>query len=199
MGRGLMANELEGAIAIPAWLFEMERKMLYALRVHPSCEQKVMRGLRLRGVDYYLPTMPQTRAVTQRSRWNSAERRIERRFIVPVFPGLLFVPEWVAHNASQLRSVDGVIGLLRFGDWIATLNDEWSNKLIDAVRIANTPRSKRVLLFKAGDVVKIVDGPFRGFSATFDGLDSKGRLSVVMSIFGRLQPLPLTAEQIEPV
>lgn len=197
MGREVM--NLDGAIEVPAWLIEMQSKLLYALRVHPNCEQKVVRGLKLRGVDCYFPTMPQGRIVTQRSRWNNAERRIERRFIVPVFPGLLFVPPWVADHGSSLREVDGVVGLLRFGDWIATLNDEWANKLINAVMLANVPRSKRALLFKAGDVVRIVDGPFRGFTATFDGLDSRGRLSVVMSIFGRLQPLPLTAEQIEPV
>lgn len=189
----------DGAIEVPAWLVEMQSKLLYALRVHPNCEKKVVRGLGLRGVDHYFPTMPQGRVITQRSRWNNAERRIERRFIVPVFPGLLFVPPWVADHGSSLREVDGVVGLLRFGDWVATLNDEWANKLINAVMLANVPRSKRALLFKAGDVVRIVDGPFRGFSATFDGLDSRGRLSVVMSIFGRLQPLPLTVEQIEPV
>lgn len=201
MGLGMMmTNEIEGVIALPAWLAEMTVKKLYAYRLHPNCETKVMRGFRLHGIDGYLPTKPQVSLVTQRSRWNSAERKVQRRSIVPVFPGLVFVPEWETRWGSSLRlMVDGVIDLLQFGPWTACINDEWCNRLIYTVAMANTPRSKRAQRFEIGETVRILEGPFRGFSASFDGLDSKGRLSVLISIFGRLQSLSMTDEQIEPV
>ena len=190
----------DSSIVLPAWLAAMREKKLYAYRLHPNCETKVMRLFRLHGIDGYLPTMPKYTNVTQRSRWNDAERKVQRRVIVPVFPGLVFVPEREAAWGSRLRAVvDGVIDLLQFGPWTAYLDDEWCNKLIGIVQVANTPRSKRAALFGIGDVVRINEGPFRGFTGQFDGLDSKGRLSVVMSMFGRLQPVIVTEEQIDPV
>lgn len=199
MGRNLKPSEIEGAVAVPAWLAEMQRKELFVFRLHPSKEARVMRQFRMRGLDGYLPTMPQTRVVVKRSPWNSAERRIKQRTIVPVFPGLVFVPLWVARYDGDLRfMVEGVKDLMKFGSWTARLDDYWCGRLLEIVAITNLPHSKRAR-FEPGESVRIMDGPFRGFSANFDRLDSKGRLSVLISIFGRLQSVTYTDEQIEPV
>lgn len=184
---------------LPAWLAMMKTKLLYAYRVYPGREAKVMSLFETYGLDGYAPTMPKRQLVTQRSRWNDAERRVARNVRVRVFPGLVFVPDATVRSLGLKPSLSGMIDLLMFGDWIATLDDQWSNKLISIVQIANTPRSERKALFDVGDQVAIVDGPFRGFRGEIDALDSKGRLSVGIAMFGRLQPVKLTEEQIEPV
>ena len=89
-----------------------------------------------------------------------------------------------------------------FGDWIAVLNEEQVDRLLYLVAWANTPRSKRPSAhhgLKVGDQLRVVDGVWLGFPAHFDGLDSKGRLSVLIQLFGRLHKVPVEPEQIEPV
>lgn len=202
MGRNVMTDDVATAIRVPAWLVEMRQKELFAYRVQPGREAQVMRALKIRGIDAYSPTMPKDKVVSQRSRWGSGERKIKRRFIVPVFPGLIFVPGYSADLLGSRPAIVGMIDLLQFGDWIASLNDYWCGRLIDVVLTSNTPRSKRELvndLYEVGDAVRVVDGPIGGFPAHFDGLDSKGRLSVLISIFGRLTKVPVELNQIEPV
>jgi transcription antitermination factor NusG len=202
MGWNVTKDDTDIAVALPVWLVEMRQKEMFAYRVQPGREAQVMRALRIRGVDAYSPTMPKDKVVSQRSRWGVGERKIKRRSIVPVFPGLLFVPSYSVDQLGARPAVVGMIDLLQFGDWIAVLNDYWCNRLIDVVLTSNTPRSKRELvndLYEVGDAVRVVDGPMRGFPAHFDGLDSRGRLSVLISIFGRLNKVPVELDQIEPV
>jgi transcriptional antiterminator NusG len=52
--------------------------------------------------------------------------------------------------------------------------------------------------FEIGETVKIVDGPFLNFSGTIDKVDpDRGKLTVSVSIFGRLTPVDLEYWQVE--
>ena len=97
MGRNVMTSDIGNAVAVPAWLTEMKRKELFAYRVQPSSEAQVMRSFRIRGIDSYVPTMPQDRLVKRQARWGGGERTVKQRLIVPVFAGLVFVPGEVLH------------------------------------------------------------------------------------------------------
>lgn len=58
--------------------------------------------------------------------------------------------------------------------------------------------NKRVDVFEIGEIVKITDGAFAGFSAMIEYINhDKNRLKVSVSIFGRETPLELTVEQVE--
>jgi len=50
---------------------------------------------------------------------------------------------------------------------------------------------------KSGDSVKIVDGPFKDFDGKVDDVDEeKGKVKVLVSIFGRETPVELDFLQI---
>ena len=52
--------------------------------------------------------------------------------------------------------------------------------------------------FVIGENVKVVDGPFNGFSGTIEKLnEEKRKLEVMVKIFGRKQPLELSFLQVE--
>lgn len=170
-----------------------EPKRWYVLRVHPNREGKVMRTFQQRKLTGYFPMIPESKTTTQRR--HGFERQSTRQVLVPLFPGMIFVPDYDAD--SRVMEVDGAAGMLRFGDWTAWL----SPKLIADIRameaIGNVPISKRERKYALGDLVRIVDGPFAALSGRIDRLDSKGRLSVLVDVFGRLAPAAMSESQIE--
>jgi transcriptional antiterminator NusG len=51
--------------------------------------------------------------------------------------------------------------------------------------------------FSMGEAVKIVDGPFADFLGTIDAIDEeKGKVKVLVSIFGRETPVELDFLQV---
>ena len=54
--------------------------------------------------------------------------------------------------------------------------------------------------FKEGEVVNIIDGPFKGFDGAVSEIDTaKGKLRVMVSMFGRDTPVELDALQVTKV
>ena len=54
--------------------------------------------------------------------------------------------------------------------------------------------------YEIGEVVSIVDGPFKGFDGSISEIDSvKGKLKVMVSMFGRETPVELDALQVKQI
>jgi transcriptional antiterminator NusG len=54
--------------------------------------------------------------------------------------------------------------------------------------------------FKIGDVVNIVDGPFKSFDGSISDIDQqKGKLKVLVNMFGRETPVELDSLQVKKV
>jgi transcriptional antiterminator NusG len=54
--------------------------------------------------------------------------------------------------------------------------------------------------FDLGDKVKVIDGALDGFYGVVDELEAdKGRVRVIVSMFGRETPVDLELDQVEPV
>lgn len=181
----------------------MQPKCWFILRTHPGCERKVMREFERRNISAYCPFIAKQQRVVRRVHGSSWTYEIKRQVTVPLFPQLVFVPDFERVPAD----IAGLSGWLRFGEWYARIpsdsdaTPERAACMADIhriVAIANTPHSKREAKFEIGDLVRIVDGPFRDFSGRIERLDSKGRLSVAIEIFGRLSPTVMSEEQIEP-
>jgi transcriptional antiterminator NusG len=59
-------------------------------------------------------------------------------------------------------------------------------------------RPKPKVLFEAGEAVKVVDGPFQDFNGTVEEVrPEKGKVRVLISIFGRATPVELDFVQVE--
>jgi transcriptional antiterminator NusG len=59
-------------------------------------------------------------------------------------------------------------------------------------------KPKPKVLFETGESVKVIDGPFQDFSGVVEDVrPDKGKLRVLISIFGRATPVELDFVQVE--
>ncbi len=115
-----------------------------------------------------------------------------------IFPGYLLVkmilddPTWLA-----VRTTAGITGFVGAGNNPTPLSEvEVAN--IQKFVAAPAPRYKTK--FGVGEAVKIVDGPFTDFLGTIHEMDEeKGKVKVLVSIFGRETPVELDFLQIQKV
>jgi transcriptional antiterminator NusG len=57
---------------------------------------------------------------------------------------------------------------------------------------------KHKIDFRTGEVVSITDGPFKGFDGTINEIDAaKGKLKVLVNMFGRETPVELDGLQVK--
>jgi transcriptional antiterminator NusG len=79
---------------------------------------------------------------------------------------------------------------------IPSLTDEEANRIIGRIEEGATAPKPKVI-FTEGDLVRVIDGPFANFQGVIDEVyPDKGRVRVMVSIFGRSTPVELEYIQV---
>lgn len=97
-----------------------------------------------------------------------------------------------------VRSVQGVLGFLGDATRPSPLTEE---EFLEMNPALNEEAAAPVLVIgvKVGDIVRIKDGAFMGYEGNVTAIDeTRGRLTVVILIFGRSTPVDLEFWQVEP-
>lgn len=97
-----------------------------------------------------------------------------------------------------VRSVQGVLGFLGDATRPTPLTEQ---EFLDMNPALNEESAAPVLVIgvKVGDIVRIKDGAFMGYEGNVTAIDeTRGRLTVVILIFGRSTPVELEFWQVEP-
>lgn len=123
------------------------------------------------------------------------KRRSERKF----FPGYIFVHMAMnEHTWQVIKSTPRVIGFI--GGTInnpVPISDEEAQLILDRVREGNDKDTPKTL-FGAGELVRVIDGPFVDFNGIVEEVNyEKSRLVVSVTIFGRSTPVELDFSQVE--
>lgn len=115
-----------------------------------------------------------------------------------IFPGYLLVKllmddsTWLA-----VRTTPGITGFVGAGRTPSPLSE---TEVANIQKFVSAPAKRFKTRFSNGEAVKITDGPFSDFLGTIDNIDQeKGRVKVLVSIFGRETPVELDLLQIAKV
>jgi transcriptional antiterminator NusG len=123
------------------------------------------------------------------------QRKSERKF----FPGYVLVQMELTDETWHLvRNVPRVLGFIGgTTDKPAPISDKEAYAILNRVEEGvNKPRPK--VLFEVGEVVRIIDGPFKDFNGSIEEVNyEKSMLKVSVLIFGRATTVELEFDQVE--
>jgi len=120
----------------------------------------------------------------------------ERKF----FPGYVLVEMDMTDDSWHLvKNTPKVTGFVGPGVRPTPIPAEQVRAILQQVE-TGAERPKHRILFSRGESVRVIDGPFSNFTGVVDEVKpDKGRLKVMVSIFGRPTPVDLEFLQVERV
>jgi transcriptional antiterminator NusG len=133
---------------------------------------------------------------------NGKKRVRERNF----FPGYVLVSADLSNGEAYhtVNNIPGVIGFLGNNGSSATnkepvaLRQSEVNRILGKVDEIDQFEVKLETPFIKGEGVKVMDGPFSGFTGTVEEIfEDKKKLNVMVKIFGRNTPVELSYMQVE--
>jgi transcriptional antiterminator NusG len=114
------------------------------------------------------------------------------------FPGYILVNmELNDETWHMVRNTPKVTGFIGGGSRPTPIPDEDVKEIMNQIS-EGTLRPKPKVTFDKGDSIRIIDGPFVNFNGIVEEVKpDKGRLKVLVSIFGRETPLELEFLQVK--
>jgi transcriptional antiterminator NusG len=115
-----------------------------------------------------------------------------------IYPGYVFVEMIVTDNSWYVvRNTPNVTGFIGAGTTPIPVSPEEMNFI---TKKTSKEEPKYTINFDVDDLVKILDGPFKDFEGKVSEVDeSKGKLKVLVNMFGRNTPVELDSLQIKKV
>jgi len=106
----------------------------------------------------------------------------------------------VCSAIRQIPGVTGFVGSTRNQKPQAITGDEAREVLQRSGEIKSEKVLKPKQIFSEGETVRITEGPFNSFTGTIDEINlEKGKLRVMVGIFGRATPVELDFLQVEKI
>ncbi len=130
------------------------------------------------------------------------EKRIEikngKRKVVDrkIFQGYVLVEMCLSDETWYIvRNTPGVTGFIGNGTQPTPVSEKEIAKIKKRMGVEDPKYSVN---YEIDEVVSIIDGPFKGFEGTIAEIDTqKGKLKVMVSMFGRETPVELDALQVK--
>ena len=117
------------------------------------------------------------------------------------FPGYIMIKANLAGEVPHIiKSVTNVIGFLgeTKGGEPVPLRQSEVNRMLGKVDELALSAEHVAIPFTVGESVKVIDGPFNGFTGSIENVnEEKRKLEVMVKIFGRKTPLELSYMQVE--
>lgn len=172
-------------------------KQWYAIHTYSGYEEKVAESIRQRADSLDMKDkihqilVPKEKMIEIK---NGKRRVVEKR----IFQGYVLVQMKMSEDAWYIvRNTPSVTGFVGSGSEPTPVSDEEIEKIQKRMGLE---QPKHKMDYKLGDVVSIIDGPFKGFDGSINEIDSaKGKLKVLVNMFGRETPVELDSLQVKRV
>ncbi len=112
-----------------------------------------------------------------------------------IFPGYILVRMFLDDMSwLAVRTTQGVTAFVGAGDKPTPISEK---EVAAIMKFMEMEAPKYKTSFSVGEAVKITDGPFSDFLGTIESIDEeKGKLKILVSIFGRETPVELDFLQV---
>ncbi|OHA00532.1 MAG: transcription termination/antitermination protein NusG [Candidatus Sungbacteria bacterium RIFCSPHIGHO2_02_FULL_49_20] len=169
----------------------------YAIHTYAGYEDAVARNLKQRidsmamGDKIFNVLVPTEKKIKIK---NGKRRTVEEK----IYPGYVLVEMIVTDDSWYVvRNTPRVTGFVGSGTTPTSLSPDEMEILQKRMGV-DEPRFK--IDVSAGDAIKITDGPFKDFDGKVSEVDeSKGKIKVLVNMFGRSTPVELDSLQIRKI
>jgi transcriptional antiterminator NusG len=181
---------------------EMPPKKWYILKVAFNREDTIRKALekrvKLAGVEaYFGDILIPTEDVATFTR--TGQRRVVKR---KLYPGYLMIEMSVTEDTWFLvRETDGIGDFTGSGGKPTPMEDKEVERILKVVKPPTDEEQtlKTAIPYGRGDRVRVKEGYFQNLEGEVDKVDeANGRVTVIISIFGRSTPVELDHWQVEP-
>jgi transcription termination/antitermination protein NusG len=170
-------------------------KQWYAIHTYSGYEEKVAESIRQRAESLdmkdkiYQVLVPKEKMIEIK---NGKRKVVEKR----IFQGYVMVEMKLTEDAWYIvRNTPSVTGFVGTGTEPTPVEPEEIEKIMKRM---GRDEPKHKMDYKIGDVVNIIDGPFKGFDGAINEIDpAKGKLKVLVNMFGRETPVELDGLQVK--
>lgn len=123
---------------------------------------------------------------------NGKRKVVDRK----IFQGYVLVEMCLSDETWYIvRNTPGVTGFVGNGTQPTPVSEKEIQKIKKRMGVED-PRYN--ISYEISEVVSIIDGPFKGFEGTISEIDpAKGKLKVMVAMFGRETPVELDALQVK--
>lgn len=169
----------------------------YAIHTYSGYEEKVAESIRQRADSLdmkdkiFQVLVPKEKMIEVK---NGKRKVVEKR----IFQGYVLVEMKLTEDAWFIvRNTPNVTGFVGTGTEPTPVSQDEMDKIMKRM---GRDEPKHKIDFNVGEVVNIVDGPFKGFDGTINEIDAqKGKLKVLVNMFGRETPVELDSLQVKRV
>jgi len=169
----------------------------YAIHTYSGYEEKVADSIRQRinAVDMadkiFDVMVPKEKQIEIK---NGKRKVVEKR----IFQGYALVEMKLTDETWYIiRNTPGVTGFVGSGTEPTPVSD---SEIVKIKRRMGVEDPKHNIDFEIGEVISITDGPFKGFDGSIAEIDTqKGKVKVMVSMFGRDTSIELDALQVRKV
>ena len=174
-----------------------EAKQWYAIHTYSGYEEKVAESIRQRSEsldmkDKILQVLvPKEKMIEVK---NGKRKVVEKR----IFQGYVLIELKMTEDAWYIvRNTPSVTGFVGSGSEPTPISQDEIDKIMKRM---GRDEPKHKIDYKIGEVVNIIDGPFKGFDGSINEVDqTKGKLKVLVNMFGRETPVELDSLQVKRV
>jgi len=170
-------------------------KQWYVIHTYSGHEERVKKNLeqRIKFMDSGNEVMQVVIPTEDEIEVRSGHRKTITRKILP---GYVLVQMKMDENTwSIVRNTPGVTGFVGSGNTPTALSDKEAGEILKQMT-AEAPKVK--IGFRKGQSVRVTDGPFIDFVGVVDEINmEKGKVKVLLSLFGQETPVELDFLQID--